>query len=287
MRRLAERKAARKAAATTQPMAPKAEQPGLPDFELAPLASLRPSRLRSANGEEREIDALMLGLGLIFNDLKDFLWFFKRLGGGADYYPQGVVHAQGGQLSGMSLRIMRSIAATLHELLKLLDDKRNKRIMQGTKFQGIVEALNPAARSRWDQLNELARGSNSGGPARGSIGARLKSVRDKSGSHYAVEELQKGYAAHFSADARSPTRQSAYYSDGENMERSRFHFADAAAEGLFQSELGITRKEFENHMYQHIEHVNEVLKLVLTAWLHARGGAIREKTALPQDPQPD
>jgi hypothetical protein len=77
MRKLAEL-TAKKTGGSAQPSSAPAVGP-LADFELAPLTSLEPSRLRSPNGEEREIDALMLGLALMFNDLKDFLWFYTRL----------------------------------------------------------------------------------------------------------------------------------------------------------------------------------------------------------------
>lgn len=157
----------------------------LHDFELAQLDSVNPPNLRSSNGQEREIDALMLGLALIFNDLKDFLWFFGRLGPGARNYPQTSVHAERGQIGGMSLRIMRSIASTLHELLKLLEQK--KHVIRFERFGAITELLKPDARRQWENLSELARAK--GGPEKDSIGALLKNIRDKTGGHYDVNVL--------------------------------------------------------------------------------------------------
>jgi hypothetical protein len=246
----------------------RAKAPPLSDFELAELADINPQLLQSEHGHDRDIDTLMLGLSLAFNDLKDFLWFYSRLGPGAQHYPQTPLHPQRGQISGMTLRMMRSIATTLHELLKLLEEK--KHVTQYERFKSMLRPLDPDALKRWDELNELARGSSKGKPAEGSVGAMLKSIRDKTGSHYAVKEIQEGFAEHFKPNTGDPTRDRAYYSDGENMERTRFHFADAAAEGVFVSELGLTRKQFEEHVEALIGHVNEVLKGVINAWLHTR-----------------
>ncbi len=246
----------------------------LPDFELAPLASVPPCSLQSkqGHGHEREIDELMLGLALIFDDLKDFLWFWGRLGPGMQYYPEGL-GPERGQISGMSLRMLRSIVATLHELLVLLEAK--KHVVGYDRMDQMLCVLSTESRGEWLQLNEYARGSKTGRPTAGSIGELLKRVRDKTGSHYDIAKLRAGFEAHFDSSSTEPGRQRAYYADGNNMERTRYFFADAAAEGVFRAELGLSREEFSALVSDHIEHVNNTLKVVISAWLHARGGVIR------------
>jgi hypothetical protein len=214
----------------------------------------------------------MLALALIFDDLKDFLWFFSRLIPGTRYYPQGL-NPERGQIGGMSLRMMRSIAATLHELLRLLEAK--KHVIRSERTKVMLGVLSTESQRKWDSLNEYARGSNAGKPAPGSIGDLLKLVRDKTGSHYDLAKLQSGFQTHFAPESEEPSRMRAYYSDGDNMERTRYYFADAAAEGVFQAEFGISRDDFQKRLDEHIDHVNSTLKVVLSAWLHDRG-VIRE-----------
>lgn len=236
----------------------------LPDFALAEPRPFDPALLRSKHEEDRRIDAFLLSLALVFNDLKDFLWFYGATRPGASYYPEGVVNAGRGQMSGMTLRAFRSIAVVLHELLENVD--KHKKMLDSE--------LNDSARSQWFELRASAAGTSGGGSGpKDPVAKMLKTVRDKTGTHYDIEKLQRGYEEHFRGDASEPQRQAAYYSRGGNMEGTRFYFADAAAEGLFQAELGITRKEFEEDLRKKIGSVNNTLKWLLDAWILIRTGS--------------
>jgi hypothetical protein len=239
----------------------------LPDFELADLGKFDPLLLMSKNQEQRDVDALMLALALIFNDLKDGVWFYSRLWPGHAYYSKELC-AERGQVDAMRKRAMRINVAIAHELLALID-RYDKRTETAT-FQAILGCVEQPTRDGWARLKAFSKGSKHGGP-QDRLALRLKRIRDWTGSHYDVDRLVAGYSAHFSVVTTDPRHLHAYYSDGNNMERTRFYFADAAADGVFRDDTGLSHEEYETRLGDELENINTVLKVLITGWLSLRG----------------
>lgn len=172
----------------------------------------------------------MLALALVFNDLKGLAligqWLLPSRPTERDISPHS------GEWRGLDLQIHRLVVALIRELLGLLDEFEDE--ARGAEVRRLLQRASARVRSDWSDLLRIATGK--GDATSGKFAKVLVQVRNNVAFHYAQpKSLLTGYRAHFFKAPRNPANAHAYCSLGQNMERTRFYFADAAVEGALAS----------------------------------------------------
>jgi hypothetical protein len=100
-------------------------------------------------------------------------------------------------------------------------------------------------------------------------------IRNKVSFHYDPKELYRGYRWHFfkSADSTEP----AFVSRGTSMKGSRFYFADAAADGYFQSQAeNKDSSELINRLADITADLNQTIMQIVDRFIQKRGYAYKD-----------
>jgi hypothetical protein len=221
----AERRALRRAAnkkRTRAAITPRAgEQPARQT--LGARREVEPARL--IRGTADIVGEFMIALAAVFNDLKDVAAFetllLPTLPGPTDY------SVDAGEWRGRHLMINRFIAGIIHELMELIVQKQ--RVLNEIEFQRVLGRIQAPAKADWEALVQVANRQGTDGDA---MRRTLAYVRNNVSFHYtALSEIGRAWQRVFVEGPRTEANRTAVYSLGDNMERTRFHFADAAFEG--------------------------------------------------------
>ena len=244
-----------------------------PNFRLAPLTKLAKQTLLSPDNdtsERGELQRLALTLALIFNDIKDLTWARDTLG---HWRPENLTAVEAGvaQHNAMSAFFVRQLCGVTSELGNVVQAKRAT-----FKSKGFEAALKKLKRKRlpavkaWEQLIVDLGKPGKKADRNSKVGRCIEFIRDKAAHHYGhlnwenLQALANGYRAHFNTEQNDERYQVAFASLGQNMEQSRFFFADAAVAGLMDDAL---KKEGLNHedLFLFFKHVGFALRFVVEA----------------------
>jgi hypothetical protein len=230
----------------------------LPDFDLAPLEGLDPKSL--VRGDQDRVGELMLGLALAFDDLKDIAYLVHQKSTLIEQARADTL-ARYGQFSGMQKHLARWLCGMAHEILELLS--KSKSAVESPEFQALIKPLLKEYRDDWQILWDAARGVDA--PQKTDrLGYVLKRARNNLAFHYAPRALRDGYRAHFSSG--KPHSEQAVISLGDNMEATRFYYADAAAEAYLEDVLGMSGEQWT----ELARRLNRVLYALLRQFIDAR-----------------
>jgi hypothetical protein len=251
-----------------------------PDFELAPLQEIDPQLLLRSSDPVGE---LFLLFAIAFNDIKgaQYLLYRSRYWEPLLKPPEGEVTAAHGQICGMDVQISRLHVGILRELLAELADLHGKTgVLDAKEFTDLVAKAPANVRSDWEVLRALTLGGPKGKARVKDAAAKadwelLERIRNNVSFHYSAPDLAIAYRAHFRGGHKSKER--AYFSDGMNMEGTRFYFGDAAMLQLFKS-MHDPHAEKVNGL---VRRMNLALKTLTCAFLTSRKAAARAAEALP------
>lgn len=241
-----------------------------PDFGLAPLTEFDPNVLKSGN---RDVDGFVLSLALAYNDLKSIGWTHYQV----DRHRPSQMRADpvAGQISGMTVWVMRMSMAIFHELLKLVRKADQEGWLKSPEFQAALDLLDPDARGLWDAFVGVAvdkDGDSVVGDA-AKLRKYLMLVRNNVSYHYdQPTALQKAYDAYFFERPRDEFNEAAYASLGKTLEATRFYFADAAASQYYDS---ADKRESFQIVDPLRPLVNGALRTVVRAYLESRHRALK------------
>ncbi|UJR84283.1 hypothetical protein [Sandaracinus amylolyticus] len=213
-----------------------------------------------------EVGKLIVSLALVFNDLKGLvtaLWFLR------DAMKLARGDAQNGQLSGMVLQNARWMVGLVHELLDLVRERGA--VVDSAEFRSLLNAVGPEARTAWEAIEAVARGREGGDP---TLRDALVRCRNSVAFHY-DDKRGKLWRGFLSAFGDEPPPNVAVgrpaFSDGDNMEGSRFYFADAAAKAAVEPLIGMPFEVVSLRASDLGRRANEALKPLVVA--HIRGRA--------------
>jgi hypothetical protein len=162
---------------------------------------------------------LVLGLALIHTDLRDVV-LAQTLLDNVSPRDQVTPTVELGHFNGLAGHLVRLQAGILHELLEVVKDHGSA--IRTSPFPSLVAQLTVDGRAAWDAIIAAARGKRVTDP----LGRLLFFARNKVAFHYDLKALHQGYARSFpGGGSRVP-----YISLGANMARTRFYFAEAAAD---------------------------------------------------------
>jgi len=242
----------------------------LPDFDsLAPLESCDPSVFVSGDRAEQEVLDFILSLALVFNDIKNIYWATIHMDA---FAPQSVeeISPSAGQFAGMKNHLIRLLCSTLSEFIRLVRDNETSR--SSALFTAVIGRCPAAQRRYWNDIVEVSKGGVS--DESNDVRELLVKIRNNAGYHYfQVSALGEGYRHFISRDQRS--RRRAYVSRGGSMKESRYYFADAAAQGIWEMWEGERMSDAIGKM---VEATNGFLIYLMTAFAAIRGFAWRSET---------
>ncbi len=194
----------------------------LAHFELAPALAVEPSAIVRDGSDA--VGALILSLAMVFNDLKGLVIASSFL---REARERARSEEEKGQVSGMVLQNARWAMGLTRELLALLEQRLE--VIDSEEFQAVVASMPEASRSVWATLVSVARG-DAGGDR--ELRAALAGAREGVAFSYGAsgEQLARGFETAFPTASSRPDLAVGRpaFSDGKDLEGSRFYFADAA-----------------------------------------------------------
>ncbi len=234
---------------------------------LAPLQTFSQEAFVGDDNVSQDICNFVLALALIYNDCKDGIFSNLIL---TESKPSGEfkLSPPWGAYNGIKTHYLRLCIALIQELLNLIAD--NQRTIKHPFFNSVVKQLSKQDRDSWDALANASLQKQTSSP----LNKFLLMIRNKVSSHYDPKELYRGYRYHFFRSGASS--EPAFISRGTSMQRSRFYFADAAADGYLQSQAV---KEDPNELMSRVadltSNINRAIMQVVNHFIQKRGFAFK------------
>jgi hypothetical protein len=242
--------------------------PSLPDFDLAPLQYFDPATLL---GGKDSADAFAIVLAIAYNDLKDEMWFLQQLETGKPDTDR--LTATLGQWQGMRVHINRNVLGIVHELIVAIESAQTAGILEDKIFAGAVRVTSDDAQQAWADLVAVATRDDRPSELREYLGR----VRNRVAFHYDRTRLWEGYRSHFVARPKDASNESAFVSLGDQMESTRFYYADAAAQQAY--EMFDAKNTLMTEANRHIKAMNITLREIVVAYVELRGRNARVSSA--------
>lgn len=231
-------------------------------WTLSQLKSVTPTQI--VRGEDDKLGRLVIRLAVIFNDLKGMVMFYEYL----KAYPHpssGEISPYAGQWAGLSTQINRFVCGILNEALKVISDENA--VLRSAEFLKLVSKLAEAERTVWNEI--IAEANNSPEAKNQTTRAMLARLRNKTAFHYDGLALLKGFQQFF-AKPTSSYNELGYYSAGEDMDGTRYFFADSATQTDYQSageERGLVT---DTELFILAEKINTSFALLINIFLEER-----------------
>jgi hypothetical protein len=189
------------------------------------------------------VDNFFLVLAVVYNDLKGMVFFEKLVFD--TYEPVSVndkISFHMGEYGGIFIQTRKIFISYLREFFEFL--KENEQILSSTEFNGILSKTNKDITIRWNNLVDIALNKSKD---TSDFTNYLVRVRNNVASHYyqSGKELRKAFCNIFFKKEKVEQNKLAYYAIGENMEKTRFFYADAAVQEYLRSTINDMEKGFE------------------------------------------
>lgn len=239
--------------------------------KLVPLEAFEAQAFQPDDGYPQPLCDFVLSLALAFNDVRDLLITHEMLN--AVWPEDDTTHTpELGEFNGLTQHMFRLELGTLHEILKLIE--HNKSVLSHPSFVALVKKMGPKARNAWSALAAVALDAPAGG--QGDLTRFLVFARNKVAFHYDRKEIARGFRGIFTASGgRQP-----YVSRGDTLAKSRFYFADAAAQeymALKANEIGAPSSVIDALKLMSV--LTLAINQVVVTFVSARGYAWRRPNA--------
>lgn len=237
---------------------------------LAPLESFDYRAFVGSADVPQSVCDFVLSLALAYNDLRDSI--FVRLLLDEARPPDAKISPARGQFGGLVIARIRLQVGRVHELLKLVE--KCQADIDDPSFQKIVKQLSKPGREAWAALETVAQETAVKDKTTETPLVRaLRFVRNKVAFHYDPEHIRQGFEQAFAGAAGA---QEPMLSRGGSLQKTRFYFADAAAEAFIQE--NDTDKAVTDFLHGHgelLDDINQALYEVVTKFIASRGSAWR------------
>jgi hypothetical protein len=228
---------------------------------LAPLTNLEPEKLVSKDGKD-SLAEFILALSLVFNDLKGIVNWRDYIMS-QPHPDENTLSPELGEWIGFEMQTNRLLVAQLHELLRLIQEFEDT--VEGDEIQRIIKKAPAPTRRRWDEIVRIATGKGSKGDD--IFSKILVKVRNNASYHYyQPKALLAGFREFFYKSPKNLGNEMALASIGNNMEQTRFYFADAAMQASLIS-LTENPKKFAKRFGEVIHDVNQALAYIIGQYI--------------------
>jgi hypothetical protein len=230
------------------------------DF-LGDFRKIAPSKL--VGDEPDEIEDFFLVLAVIYNDLKGLVYFDNEYKKNHKLPERGEISAYAGEYGGMTTQLYKLVAGMINEFLIFL--KNHENVYFHPRFQLILLRLPKAVKIQWNDILDAAFERSNKNDSK-SIGYKLMLIRNHVAFHYHQSEkvLRPAYQKFF-ADKNLFGADHAYYSDGGNLQLTRYYYADAAVQRyLFKTANDQNKMSYESDLAAYNKLQSETFLLVTT-----------------------
>jgi hypothetical protein len=235
--------------------------------ELAPLETFDPAAFLGDATVPQELCDLILSLALIYNDCKNVIYSRLLLGESRPQHPVQKDRAWGAW-GGIYFHSFRLLVGLLHELFDLI--RNNQDVIRHPFLASVINQLPPPRRKAWNAVITVAFDAT----PKDSLGRSLLLIRHKVSAHYDPKAVFGGYKYHFVGAEKADDR--AFISRGNNMQSTRFYFADAAATGWLRLAVGKNQlDDMEMTIVNLLRPINHALMGIVETFIQKRGYAYR------------
>lgn len=219
--------------------------------------------------ENSDFDNFFLVLGLIYNDLKDIVFFIDSFNKNyreikLDGSEPPSVHA--GHWGGIQNHINRLIIGLISELFIFID--KNKGVINTIKFKLFIKKLPEDARNDWNNLVGVLDDDKSD-----DFLSQIARIRNTITFHYdqSLTELRSGFINKFFNKTRDIYSESAFYSLGRTMETTRFYYCDGAVEAYIKQRMGSSPdNNYFNNVKKLIPKINSTIVTMMKIYLNSK-----------------
>jgi hypothetical protein len=241
----------------------------------------------SDSDEDRALYGFILSLALMYNDFKSLNYWFYQL---QKFKPssQSRACAYRGEWAGLQWHLLRLYFGNFVELLRAIKGNQknnwNKAVLEHPIFSELLSRVSEGTRECWQDLLS-ARESRFGDiKVDRNVFAHLERVRNAGIHHYGdTKDLLRGYQHFFNKDTNAPLNNEAYFCAGDSIEKTRFYFADAAAQGIddllggyFAEDTGIDGR-ITNFLHGFAPRINRSLRYLVEEFIKYRLEEIQQK----------
>jgi hypothetical protein len=236
----------------------------VPDFELAPLEAFDPSVFESVDAKA---DAFILMLAHVFNDMKVLTWVAYQMSRGRPRPLPRMPDAYLGQIVGFEEWTNRQGMSLIREVLELI--RKSADIIETPRLKRCVAALPRDAAASWRALIDASTSAAS----ESDFVQYLVKVRANVAYHYSQPKaLMAGYRHHYRQTPLSELNESVFVSMGPQLEKTRFYFADAAAQAYVRRLIG--SEAHYQKFDEYLKRVNGALRFLVENYLRLRQAEI-------------
>jgi hypothetical protein len=234
--------------------------------ELAQLESFDPEAFKGDDEVSQDVCNFVLTLALIFNDLKDLVFAQVTL---QTQKPAGsfAVSRHWGEYSGIDLHLWKLMVGLFHEVVRLIKDSRD--VIADPFFESVLRGLRKKERDIWFSLVDAATAEN-----RTEENHFALLIRNKVVFHYEPREIYRGYKTFFTTSG-IPAARRAFVSRGNDMERTRLYYADAAVTGYLMARGEGKLEELMTNVITACTELNFMLTGIVDTFIQKRGFAYR------------
>ena len=172
-----------------------------------------------------KLKTFFLTLAVVFNDLKGLVHLEKLITDNYRYPEKEETTIHAGEYGGMLVHVQKLFIGTIQEFFKFLSS--NESIILRGELQFLLNKMPKQIQERWDIIMDIACGKN---PKMTNFTTTLIKIRNNLSFHYnqSGKILREAFIKRFFHKTKKEQNKSAYYSIGDNMEQTRFYFADAS-----------------------------------------------------------
>ena len=244
------------------------------------LKGISPDKIikESATNRDNKLGSFFLGLGIIFNDLKDLILIEELIVENYKKPKKGNCSDHLGNYNGIVIHINKLFASIINEFFVFIE--KHVDVIELDEFKDILQRLPREEQAVWNGIVDSATGKNS--KMQGFLKTLLR-IRSNIAFHYdhSGKVLKKGFISRFFGEEKNIYNEKAYYSIvEENLKHSRFYFSDAAVEEALFLEAGKKEKkkieddkfieEYRIKMFESINIIGKLILLLLKNFLQTR-----------------
>lgn len=235
---------------------------GLPNFNLNPLKKFNLNVLLDETRSSKKANAFIIALAAVYNDMKDLFWMYQIL---VDNKPPDVTvrNETTGQFAGMGNFVLRHLIGLFWEFLTLI--KENKDVFNEESITCAEGRLGPESKAFWKSLKDLAITEKAVLPEKQQeIVECLVVIRNSVSFHfYHTKNFINGFNQYVTA---AGSEAAVYASYGDQMEKTRFYFADAATQYQMMKYMKDKGAE-DSEIIGFIGMMNQALRFLIEAFL--------------------
>jgi len=231
------------------------------------LKGINPSKIIQKD-KDSDFDNFFLVLGLIFNDLKDLLFFVDYI---SEEYrkpnPDNIepLNDHLGSLAGINNHLNRLVISLVSELFIFLD--KNKKVIASMPFMLYEKKLPADIRRDWNNILNILKDDS-----KDDFLSQIARIRSNVTFHYdqSLKEIRSGYISTFFDSPKGDYNKKAYYSLGSNVSSTRFYYCDAAVSSYTDKVLKVKSENHLNKAVEIVRSMNNTIRYMMEFYLDGK-----------------